>query len=87
MKDLLRSMFPGLTSTEFDNVLRNSRDIHHAIEIILSTSSEQVQSDMDVARALAESYAQMDNVPNCTKTPSVYQLYVIDQVNGRHSSA
>ena len=39
--------------------------------------------DERFARELAETFAAADAVPDCTKEPARYQLYVLDQVEKR----
>ena len=42
-------------------------------------------SDEEIARKLATTFADADAVPDCTKDPARYQLYVLDQVEKRRS--
>ena len=79
--DLLQEMFPNIDNDQIKQICAKHQNVNLAIEKLLCYV--QSEDDKQVAEQLAQNFAETDNTPKCTKNPSCYQLFVVDQVTAR----
>lgn len=81
----LKELFPQISEEVLRCASADEARLPSAIDNLLNM--HDIAEDERIASDLAQTFAEVDNTPECTRKPSRYQLYVIDQVTRRTNRA
>ena len=80
--DLLQDIFPYIDKKKIKEMYDNKqKNMRYTVDALLKYM--QSENDKQIAEELAQNFAEIDDTPKCTKNPSCYQLFVVDQVSAR----